>query len=257
MSSVTNRNLLRLFGVAAIVLGGGVGCATGTQSLQTSHYTLTHPDYWKVKKTAAQDGDSTIVIIPQYGAAVIDEGSGSMANKGQNYDAVTADVEVRIYNFPYPNPDADPSEAAAKLISKADPELAIQQSFVIPDNPPECDVYPKKYTIFGKVQTPLDLVKRPGYRTIVLGANADGFLTGVVARFEYEPDMGRNCHNLANMRVQLQNLLDAMVATAPPGTVAPPGAPAAGSPPPAAGGEAAPAAGGTPPAAGGEAAPKP
>jgi hypothetical protein len=265
MSSVTNRNLLRLFGLAAIVLGG-VGCATGTQSLQTSHYTLTHPDFWKVKKTAAQDGDSTILVIPQYGAAVIDEGSGSMANKGQNYDAVTADVEVRIYNFPFPNADADPSEAAAKLISKVDPELAIQQSLVIPDNPPECEVYPKKYTIFGKVQTPLDLVKRPGYRTIVVGGLADGFLTGVVARFEYEPDMGRNCHNLANMRVQLQNLLDALVATAPPGSVAPPGASAAAPPPPPAGGSTPPPAGGstpppaggsTPPAAGGEAAPKP
>src|SRR5204863_6561179 len=117
MSSVTNRNLLRLFGLAAILLGGGVGCATGTQNLQTAHYTINHPDFWKVKKTAAQDGDSTIVIIPQYGAAVIDEGAGSMASKGQNYDAVTADVEVRLYNFPDPAPNVDATQAAFKLIS--------------------------------------------------------------------------------------------------------------------------------------------
>ena len=35
---------------------------------------------------------------------------------------------------------------------------------------------------------------------------------GAVARVEYEPDMQRNCHNLSNMRVQLQNLLDGRVA---------------------------------------------
>ena len=179
---------------------------------------------------------------------MIDEGTGSMSNKGQNYDAVTADVEVRLYNFPDDKPDMEPTDAVANRISKADPELNLQQSLVIPDNPPECDVYPKKYTMFGKVQTPLDLVKRPGYRTVVVGARADGFLTGAVARFEYEPDMGRNCHNLANMRVQLQNLLDVLVASAPPAAAAAaPGTPApaaASAPPP-------------PPPAGGEAAPKP
>jgi hypothetical protein len=245
MSSVTIQNL-RLAGIAAAVLLGAVGCTPATQNLQTTHFSLAHPDYWKVTKTAAKDGEPTIVIIPQYGAAVIDEGSGSMANKGQNYDAVTADVEVRLYNFPDEAPDADPTQAAANLVAKADPELALNQSFVIPDNPPECNVYPKKYTVFGKTQTPLDMVKRPGHRTIVVGGRANGFVTAVVSRFEYEPDMQRNCHNLANMRVQLQNLLDALVASSPPGTVAPPGtAPPAGGPPPP-----------PPPPPGGETAPK-
>jgi hypothetical protein len=222
MSTVTISSLCRLVLLAAVAVGGAVGCVPQTQALQTSHYTLNHPDFWKIKKTANQDGESTIVIIPQYGSAVIDEGSGTMANKGQNYDAVTADVEVRLYSFPDPAPDMDPTQAVAPLIGKADPELALQQSFVIPDNPPECEVYPKKYTVYGKVETPIDLVKRPGYRTIVVGGRSGGYLTGVVSRFEYEPDMQRNCHNLSNMRVQLQNLLDVMVASQggpPPVTV--------------------------------------
>ena len=64
MSSVTARGL-RLVGFAAIALvGGAVGCTPATQNLQTNHYTLNHPDFWKVKKTAAQDGEPTIVVIP-------------------------------------------------------------------------------------------------------------------------------------------------------------------------------------------------
>jgi len=231
MLRVNFSSLCRLTVLASIAVAGAVGCAPANQTLLTSHYTLNHPDFWKVKKTASQDGEPTIVIIPQYGSAVIDEGTGTMASKGQNYDAVTADVEVRLYTFPDPAPAADPTQAVAPLIGKADPELALQQSFVIPDNPPECDVYPKKYTVYGQVQTPIDLVKRPGYRTIVVGGRSGGYLTGVVSRFEYEPDMQRNCHNLSNMRVQLQNLLDVLVASQgpPPATV--PAAPGAGTAP--------------------------
>jgi hypothetical protein len=227
MSRVKIESLCGLAGLALVALLGSVGCTQATQQLQTAHYTLSHPDFWKVKKTAAQDGDSTIVIIPQYGAAVIDEGAGSMASKGQNYDAVTADVEVRLYNFPDPAPAVDATQAAFKLISNVDPELALPQSYIIPDNPPECEMYPKKYTVFGKVETPVDLVKRPGHRTIVVAGRSDGYLTGVVSRFEYEPDMQRNCHNLSNMRVQLQNLLDVLVASKGPAGVAPGAAPTA------------------------------
>src|SRR5688572_33059279 len=93
MSSVTNGTVIRLVGVAAIaLLGGVVGCTPVTQSLQTNHYTLSHPDYWKVKKTAKQENEATIVIIPQYGTAVIDEGSNTMTSKDANYDAVTAEI---------------------------------------------------------------------------------------------------------------------------------------------------------------------
>lgn len=204
------------------MLGGLVGCVPATQQLQTAHYTLSHPDFWKVKKTAEKDGDASIVIIPPYGAAVIDEGSGSMASKGQNYDALTADIEVRLYSWPDTAPESDPTQSVAKLLS-FDAELALTQHFLIPDNPPECGVYPKKYVLFGTQQTPRDLVKRPGWRTIVVGGRANGYLLGAVARFDFEPDMQRNCHNLSNMRVQLQNLLDGLSASGkPPGATGTP-----------------------------------
>ena len=84
--------------------------------------------------------------------------------------------------------------------------------------------------------TPVDLVRRPGWRTIVTGARQQGTLIGFVARFEWEgADMNRNCHNLRNMQVQLQNLLDGVVVLlnkANPPNVAPALAPAATTPVP-------------------------
>jgi len=203
----------RLLGFAAlaIIAGAAVGCAPQTQQLQTAHYSLSHPDFWKVKKQAAKDGDATVVIIPQYGSAVIDTGSGSVGGPGgQNYDAVTADVEVRL--FSWPDQPGNPTEQVVNLLGD-DPELLLTKHGIVPDNPPECGVYAKKYTVFGTVQTPLDLWKRPGWRTVVVGGRANGYLLGAVARFEYEPDAQRNCHNLGNLRVQLQNLLDGLTAT--------------------------------------------
>jgi hypothetical protein len=224
------------------LVGAAAGCGTGTQQLATTHYTLTHPDYWKVKKQSARDGDPTIVVIQQYGSAVIDEGAGAMASKDQNYDAVTADVEVRLYTWPDPGGD-DPTQLVSQALVR-DPDLQLNRHLVIPDNPPECGVYPKKYTIFGNAQTPIDLVSRPGWRTIVVGGRANGMLLGVVSRVEYEQDMARECHNLSNMRVQLQNLFDGLVANTtgagakpPPTNVLPP---PSSPPPPQAPGEPAP-----------------
>jgi hypothetical protein len=195
--------------ITALFLVAAVGCGTGSQQLQTPYYTLTHPDFWKVKKTAAKDGEPTLVVIPQYGAAVIDEGTGSMAAKGQNYDAYTADVEVRLYAWPDADDGAGPTDQVTKrLVTETD--LALPKHRVIADNPPECGVYPKKYIVFGNQETPIDLISRPGWRTIVVGGKSGSVLLGVVARVDYEPDGARACHNLANMRVQLQNLLDGL-----------------------------------------------
>ena len=58
-----------------------------------------------------------MVIIRSTGQAVIDEGSGSMASKGQNYDAVTADVEVRLYSWPDPWRRTDPTQEVGKLLA--------------------------------------------------------------------------------------------------------------------------------------------
>jgi hypothetical protein len=220
MTTTTRRQ-----GIAWLILMAGmtaVGCVAGNQQLLTEHYTLTHPDYWKVKKTAAKDGEATVLVIPQYGSAVIDEGTGAMAAKDQNYDAYTADVEVRLYSWPDADGEANPTDQVSRLLA-TDEDLRLRRHHLIADNPPECGVYPKKYVIFGQQQTPLDLVSRPGWRTIVVGGKTGGVLVGAVARVDYEQDPARGCHNLANMRVQLQNLLDGMqpagaakTASAPP-----------------------------------------
>jgi hypothetical protein len=104
---------------------------------------------------------------------------------------------------------------------------------MLSDNPPECGVYGKKYIIFGAQQTPFDLISRPGWRTILVGGKTGGVLLGAVARVDYEPDPARECHNLANMRVQLQNLLDGVQPAAAAGKpAAPPGpSPTAGASP--------------------------
>jgi hypothetical protein len=202
----------------ALMAAVPTGCITGAQQqLRTERYTLNHPDYWKVKKTAVQDGEATLVVIPRYGEAVINEGSGSMSSTAEeNYDALTADVEVRLYTWPDGGDgEADPTGQVSKRLM-ADPDLQLRRHMLIADYPPECGVYPKKYLIFGVQQTPLDLISRPGYRTILVGGRANGVLLGVVARVDYEPDVRRLCHNLHNMRVQLQNLLDGLRASGGP-----------------------------------------
>jgi hypothetical protein len=218
---MSKSNPHRIAALVSIVAAGVVaGCGTSTQQLMTPHYTLNHPDFWKVKKTATKDGEATVVVIPQYGTAVIDEGTGAMANKDANYDAYTADVEVRLYSWVDPQSPANPTDEVGKRLLP-EPDLALPRHHVISDNPPECGVYPKKYTIFGVQQTPIDLVSRPGYRTVVVGGKTGDVLLGAVARVEYEPDPARFCHNLSNMRVQLQNLLDG-VQPAPGGGAARP-----------------------------------
>src|SRR5262245_50149258 len=88
---------LRVLVVATLSALAGAGCAAGSTQVQTQRYTLNHPDFWKVKKTAAKDGEATVVVIPQFGDAVIDEGAGAQAPREANYESVTADVEARIY----------------------------------------------------------------------------------------------------------------------------------------------------------------
>jgi hypothetical protein len=79
----------------------------------------------------------------------------------------------------------------------------------------ECGSFPKAARLAGKTLTPLDLAKRPGWRTMVLGGAFDVGLVAVLARVDYEQDVGRYCHNLRNMRTQVQNLLDGLELGAP------------------------------------------
>jgi hypothetical protein len=210
----------RLAGLLLLALGlGTVGCVGAQKQVKTSHYTLSHPDYWEVKSVGLKEGEPTTVIIKNYGSAIIDEGSGAMEQRQQNYESVQADVEVRVYAWPEPEGAGSAAEAVAQKL-QGDTTLELSQHLGMPEQPPECNMLKKKYTIVGLKEEPFDIVKRPGWRTILLGAKKQGVLLGVVARVPYEQDIGRYCHNLSNMQVQLQNLLDGLVlsggATGPP-----------------------------------------
>ena len=73
---------------------------SANKQVKTPRYTLTMPDFWEVKGEGLKDGAPTTVIIGRYGSAIIDEGSGAIEARGMNYEAVQADVQVRIYAWP-------------------------------------------------------------------------------------------------------------------------------------------------------------
>lgn len=205
------RAAIGRFAALACVAGAlaAGGCAPGLANVDTARYSLKHPDFWQVKQVAAKDGEPTVVVIPPYGDAVIDSGTGAVAPSRANYDGVTADVEVRLYAWADPGGAGDPTEEAVMLLQRHE-DLALATYARVPDNPHECGALPRKYTLFGSAQTPLELVKRAGWRTILVGGRGHGVLVGAVARVEFEQDPARYCHNLSNMRVQLQNLLDGL-----------------------------------------------
>jgi hypothetical protein len=217
----------RLGSLMALVLSlGSIGCATQNKVLTGPGYQLTHPDYWKVKQVASKEGEPSIVNIGQYSTTVVSEGVG--ATPDSMYESSQAEVEVRIYSWKDAEKAEDPTKKVAqKLIGDGDLQLAAHGQ--IPDQPPECGTdFKRKYNILKTDSTPIDLLKRPGFRTIVVGTQQQDMLLGVVSRVPYEQDGGLYCHNLSNMRTQLQNLLDAL--TLAPTAAGP--APAAASAPP-------------------------
>jgi hypothetical protein len=233
---MTARRSAGLFVFALAFAGfGSVGCVAANKTVRTPHFSLSHPDYWEVKSVGAKDGEPTTVVIKSFGSAIIDEGSGAIEDRQQNYEAVQADVEVRVYAWPEPAGAANPSQAVAELLA-GDSTLELTRHLQVPEQPPECGVLKKKYTVAGNKEEPFDIVSRPGWRTILVGGKKQGVLLGVVARVPFEQDIGRYCHNLSNMQVQLQNLLDGMVVTGGGGgTTGPPGtAPAPAASPPSA-----------------------
>jgi hypothetical protein len=216
-----------------VVLTLAAGCATGNKQVKTPRYTLSMPDFWEVKGEGLTDGAPTTVFIGRYGSAIIDSGAGAIDPPGLNYESVQADVQVRIYAWPQLKNVTDPTVAVMQLLA-GDSDLKLTRHVRLPDQPPECGLLKKKYDILHTSTEPLDLVSRPGWRTIVVGAMAAGSMLGVVARVEYEQDVARYCHNLNNMRIQLQNLLDGLEVVAQPtaAPAPPPPLPPAPSPPP-------------------------
>lgn len=222
--------------VCAVALLGAVGCSTN-QQVQTPRYVLQVPDYWPIKQRSKGDGDPTKVVIQNFGTP-IDEGVGNTAGSNVNYDARTADVDVRLYTWQDLGGTANPSQEVYDRL-RGEAELELGTHFVILDLPvPECNRFPRKYKVDNIEMTPIDLVRRPGWRVIVNGARKNGALLGVIARVEWQgADMARNCHNLRNMQVMLQNLLDGFTflsgpAAATPAAPAGPAAPAAPAAPP-------------------------
>jgi hypothetical protein len=223
-----------------VVLALAAGCASANKQVKTPRYTLSMPDFWEVKGEGMADGTPTTVIIGRYGSAIIDSGPGSINPRGLDYESVQADVQVRVYAWPQLKNATDPTLSVLQLLA-GDSELRLTRHVRLPDQPPECGLLQRKYEILKVPTEPLDMVSRPGWRTIVLGAVGGGSLLGVVARVEFEQDVARYCHNLRNMQVQLQNLLDVLVvvpqptaapAPPPPLPPAPPPAPEAPPPPP-------------------------
>ncbi len=223
----------RALALAAVL--GAVGCATENKVLQTPYFTLHHPDFWKVKSVGSKPGEPTVVTIGQYGSSTINEGSGS--TDSSMYESSQAEVEVRTFAWPEPaggDPSANPTERVSQLLFQ-NPELELNKHGLVPPQQSECGKeFQRKYNFVGAEQAPYDLLKRPGWRTIIVGGKAPGLLLGVVSRVPFEQDAGLYCHNLSNMRTQLGLFLDGVQPVPQQNAPQPaaPATPSAPTPPP-------------------------
>ena len=198
-----------------VALASASGCATQSQVV-TADYSLNVPSFWKVERTAKQPGEATKIVVVPYGDAVIDQGPGA---QGNGYDVRTADVEVWIYSWPKSDGGATAADQAFQRLAQV-PELALSTLARVPEQPIECNRFARGYTVAGQQVHAVDLVRRAGHRVIVLGAHVQERLLAVAARVEFEQDAARYCHNLRNMQVQLQNLLDGLqIGNVPPAGV--------------------------------------
>jgi hypothetical protein len=205
---------------------GSIGCATENKIVKTSRYSLAYPDFWKVDKVAANDGEATKLTIGRYSTGVINEGSGA----GDLYESSQADVDVRIYSWPETATLPEPTKKVSELLF-SDPDLQMSKQAQIADGSHECGKdFKAKFTILKNDQYPMDLFSKPGFRSILIGGTSGGVLIGVSARVPYEQDNGLYCHNLSNMRTQLQTVLDGLTLNAP--AAAAPAAPAGDAPKP-------------------------
>jgi hypothetical protein len=222
--------LSRVLLVACVVgTAATTGCATENQVTKGPHFSLSHPDFWKVKSVASKDGEATTVSIGRYSETVMNEGVG--ATNSAQYESTQADVEVRIFTWPGVEDGGNPSLRVAQLITPI-PDLQLDRAARVPADKECGSDFARKYTLAGQAREPLDLLNRPGFRTIIVGATTDGVLAGVLARVPFEQDTGLYCHNLSNMRTQLGLLLEGLTITGggAPAPAAP--GPAAASAPP-------------------------
>ena len=214
---------VRAFAISSLFLAfGSIGCAAEQQVLKTSRYSLSHPDYWKVQSVAKKDGEATRLSVGKYSDTVIN--SGEMASQDAAYESSQADVDVSIYAWPASG-EAEPTKWIVDKL-REDLHLQLQKQGRIRQPGDECGrEFKRKFTVLQKEVETVDLASQPGHRLILVAGENQGTLLGVVARVPYEQDGGLYCHNLRNMRLQLQNVLDAV-------TLNPPWAAPATPPPP-------------------------
>src|SRR5687768_9591986 len=134
--------------VPALAAGG---CATGKE-VSTPRYTLNMPELWQVKAEGQVDGQPTTVVI----------GGQGQAAAGQT------EIEVRVYAWPEPAGGQNPTQQAAAMLA-SDPILQLSRHLLTPEQPPECNFFKRQYRLLGVDREPLDLLSRPGWRTIVVG----------------------------------------------------------------------------------------
>jgi hypothetical protein len=236
MNVSIDRSSFALWLSRALLLGamtvglGAVGCAAENTITKGPNFSLDHPAFWKVKEVATKPGDPTKIGIGRFSETVVNDGAG--ADTSSIFESQQAEVDARIYTWVAADAGNDPTKKVSELLYPTS-DLEMGKQGRVATDKGECGAqFVKKYVWKGQTLEPLDLLSRPGFRTIVVGAKSDGVLLGVLTRVPYEQDGGLFCHNLKNMQTQLQLLLEGLTVT--PGDATTPaaaGAPAAGTPP--------------------------
>ncbi len=196
------------FGALFVLLVAmGASACSVTQPIVTPRYRIQAIDFWEVKKVGLKDGDASHIAIGQYSGAVIDDGSG--ATSGAAYDTRTAEVDMRVFAWPDADPEIPAVEVALRLLQN-EADLRLPEHLVVATTPFECGRLQRKYRHLGQTLSSEDRIKRPGWRTIVVGVRGQGSILAVVGRVEFQQDLRRYCHNLNNLQVQTQNILDGL-----------------------------------------------
>jgi hypothetical protein len=215
--------------LAALALAS-VGCATENKMLQTPRYSLSYPEFWKVESVAQKDGDATHVVIGKYSDTNMNNGEGAQGNA--IFETSQADVDVHIFAWPaVSGEDAKNVPMKVRSLLLNDASLALDKQGRMPEDRDECgrQFKPKFNFLGGQVDT-LDMASRPGRRFILVGGQSGGTLLGVVTSVPYEQDGGLYCHNLNNMRIQLQYVLDGLTVKPAPAAAPAPATPETGKP---------------------------
>ena len=228
--SISHRATLSLWASRVMLLGGllvasgAAGCAAENKLTKRPNFSLSHPDFWKVQTVASKEGEPTKLTIGKYSETAVTDGAG--ATNSAIYESSQAEIDARIFTWKGVDDGGAPAKKVADLIFPVAPDLELNKQGRVSTDKGECGAqFTKKFLMFKQTSDPLDLLSRPGFRTIIVGAKSDDVLVGVVTRVPYEQDGGLYCHNLTNMQMQLQLLLEGL--TVVPTPAAAPAAPAA------------------------------